>query len=99
MTRHFSPDSLTDARPCTLRAAVSFTNWYLCRVSPWARLGRHMPVIASQVASQINIFLLAGYETTASALAFTAYYIAQNPDKEAKLLAEIDAFGRDAHPG
>jgi Cytochrome P450 len=51
-----------------------------------------------QVASQINTFLLAGYETTASALAFTVYHVARCPDKEAKLLAEIDAFGRSRAP-
>jgi cytochrome P450 len=55
-------------------------------------------VDAMQVASQINTFLLAGYETTASALAFTVYHVARNPDKEAKLLAEIDAFGRSRVP-
>lgn len=54
--------------------------------------------VALQVASQINTFLLAGYETTASALAFTVYHVAHNPDKEAKLLAEIDAFGRSRAP-
>ena len=51
-----------------------------------------------QVASQINTFLLAGYETTASALAFTAYHVALNPHKEATLLAEIDGFGRGRIP-
>jgi cytochrome P450 len=54
--------------------------------------------VVMQVASQINTFLLAGYETTASALAFTVYHVARNPDKEAKLLAEIDAFGRSRAP-
>ena len=54
--------------------------------------------VITQVASQINTFLLAGYETTASALAFTVYHVAANPDKEAKLLAEIDAFGRSRAP-
>jgi cytochrome P450 len=51
-----------------------------------------------EVASQINTFLLAGYETTASALAFTVYHVARNPEKEAKLLAEVDAFGRSRAP-
>jgi cytochrome P450 len=51
-----------------------------------------------QVASQVNTFLLAGYETTASSLAFTVYHVAKNPEAEAKLLAEVDAFGRDRVP-
>jgi cytochrome P450 len=53
---------------------------------------------ALQVASQLNTFLLAGYETTASSLAFTVYHVAKTPEAEAKLLAEIDDFGRDRVP-
>lgn len=37
----------------------------------------------------------AGYETTANALAFAIHSIAANPCVEAKMLAEIDAFGRE----
>ncbi|KAI7837331.1 hypothetical protein COHA_008846 [Chlorella ohadii] len=44
-------------------------------------------------ATQASGFILAGYETTANALAFTMYCLALNPDKEAKLLAELDAWG------
>jgi thromboxane-A synthase/cytochrome P450 family 3 subfamily A len=51
-----------------------------------------------EVASQLNTFLLAGYETTASSLAFTVYHVAKSPEAEAKLLAEIDAFGRSRAP-
>lgn len=57
-----------------------------------------MPFTALQVASQLNTFLLAGYETTASSLAFTVYHVAKSPEAEAKLLAEIDDFGRDRVP-
>ena len=52
-----------------------------------------------QITAQGFTFLLAGYETTANALAFTTYLLAANPDKEAKMMEEIDAFGRDATPG
>ena len=41
---------------------------------------------------------MGGYETTASTLAFAVHFIAQHPHVEAKLLAEVDAFGRDAAP-
>lgn len=54
--------------------------------------------LAAQIASQVNNFLLAGHETTAAALAFTVYHIASNPAAEARLLAEVDAFGRHAVP-
>lgn len=48
-----------------------------------------------QIAGQVDIFLMAGYETTANGLAFTVYLLATNPDKERRMLEEIDAFGRD----
>eukprot|EP00887_Chlorella_sp_A99_P004737 scaffold4.g4737.t1 len=43
--------------------------------------------------------LLAGYETTANALAFCIALLAQSPDKEARLAEEIEAFGRAHAPG
>lgn len=52
----------------------------------------------SWVRSQALLFLIAGYETTALAITYCIYQLAANPDKEAKLLAEIDAFGRDTEP-
>jgi enediyne biosynthesis protein E7 len=44
-----------------------------------------------QVVSQGLTFMLAGYETTSTALAYTVALLSQNPGAEAKLLAEIDA--------
>lgn len=38
--------------------------------------------------------MLAGYETTANALAFTVHQLASHSDKEAKLLKEVDAWGK-----
>lgn len=70
----------------------------LCIISmPVERCG-YSALHVLQVASQINTFLLAGYETTASSLAFTVYHVAKSPEAEAKLLAEIDSFGRDRLP-
>jgi cytochrome P450 len=43
--------------------------------------------------AQANIFLLAGYDTTASALASTCYLLSANPDKQAKLLQARPAQG------
>ena len=39
--------------------------------------------------------LLAGYETTSNALAFTSYLLAMNPEVQDKLCEEIDYFFRD----
>ena len=51
-----------------------------------------------QVAAQAFTFIMGGYETTASALAFAVHFIAQHPHVEAQMLAEVDAFGREATP-
>lgn len=42
------------------------------------------------VVAQMFLFFIAGYETTASATAFTLYELAQNPDVLAKLLDDIN---------
>ena len=45
-----------------------------------------------EVVALALMFLLAGYETTSSTLAFTSYLLALNPSKQDKLCAEIDAY-------
>ena len=47
---------------------------------------------------QAFVLILAGYETTANALAFAIYLLSTNPAKRERLLAEVDAFGRDRVP-
>ena len=42
--------------------------------------------------AHIALFLLAGYETTSTALGFTAFELACHPDVQAKLQQEIDGF-------
>ena len=39
--------------------------------------------------------LLAGYETTSNALAFTSYLLAVNPEVQDKLCEDIDSFFHD----
>ena len=45
-----------------------------------------------QIAGFSRDFLLAGYETTSTALSFTSYLLAMNPDVQEKLQAEIDSY-------
>lgn len=59
-------------------------------------LGRHFTDL--EVAAQACHFLLAGFDTSSSALAFTVYHVARTPGVEEKVLAEVDRFGRDAVP-
>ena len=49
-----------------------------------------------EIISQSLIFLIAGYETTANAVACVSYLIATNPDVQQKLINEIDANCPDA---
>jgi cytochrome P450 len=51
-----------------------------------------------QVAAQSNTFILAGYETTANTLAFCVYLLCKHPEAQQKLIAEVDAFGKDREP-
>lgn len=56
------------------------------------------PFTNAEITAQINTFLLAGYETTSNSLAFACYCLAGHPEAEAKLLQEIDSFGRSREP-
>jgi cytochrome P450 len=51
-----------------------------------------------QLRNQVITLLLAGYETTANALAWTWYLLAQNPDKAATLHAEVAGVLKDGSP-
>ena len=46
----------------------------------------------AQVRDEAVTIFLAGHETTANALAWTWYLLSQNPEVEARLHAELDAF-------
>ncbi|MEW5316263.1 MAG: hypothetical protein WDW38_007644 [Sanguina aurantia] len=48
----------------------------------------------AEMVEQALTFLLAGYETTANTLAFVIYMLAVHPGAEARLVQEVDAFGR-----
>jgi cytochrome P450 len=75
-------------------AAQAFT-FVLVRGGRWIERGalgrrRHRPDPPSHHPQ-------AGYETTATALAFTVALLARHPTKQAILAAEIDSAGGDAH--
>ncbi len=50
------------------------------------------------VADELATLLLAGHETTATALTWTWYLLSSAPEVEARLHAEVDALGRDPEP-
>ncbi len=50
---------------------------------------------AAEMADQMAIFFLAGHETSASALAWALYLIAQRPDVQARMQEEADAVFRE----
>lgn len=45
-----------------------------------------------EIAGQAFLFLIAGYETTTSALSFATYLLATNPECQERLLQEVDDF-------
>ncbi|HEY2121789.1 MAG TPA: cytochrome P450 [Candidatus Acidoferrum sp.] len=51
-----------------------------------------------QLRDEIMTLFMAGHETTANALCWTWYLLAQNPDAEQKLHAELDSVLRGAPP-
>ncbi|VDI46278.1 Hypothetical predicted protein [Mytilus galloprovincialis] len=44
-----------------------------------------------EITGNAILFLLVGYDTTASALTFVSYCLATNPDCQEKLIKEIDS--------
>ena len=66
-----------------------------CTILPgtYAKASARSPKRLSVCVLQAYAMMMAGYESTANALAFTLYLLALNKDKEARLIAEVDAFG------
>ena len=50
-----------------------------------------------EIVGNAITFMLAGYETTSNALAYTSYLLALHPHIQQKLQAEIDAYYKE-HP-
>lgn len=51
-----------------------------------------------ELRDELLTLLIAGHETTASALAWAIYWIHQLPEVKARLLQELDSLGPDAEP-
>ena len=51
-----------------------------------------------ELRDELMALLMAGHETTATAIAWAMYWIHHEPDVKAKLLAELDALAADATP-
>ena len=45
-----------------------------------------------EVVSMAVMFIIVGFDTTSNLLGFTSYLLALNPDKQDKLLSEIDEY-------
>ena len=54
--------------------------------------GEEKKLTDEEIVGHSIVFLLAGNETTANALAFTSYLLALNPEIQEKLQAEIDGY-------
>ena len=53
--------------------------------------GKKIPKLTDkEIVAQSMMFMLAGYETTSNALSFITYCLAVNPEKQEKLLQEVD---------
>jgi cytochrome P450 len=57
------------------------------------------PMTARQLRDEVMTLFLAGHETTANALSWTLYLLAQNPEAEARLHAELDSVLGGRLPG
>ena len=43
-----------------------------------------------EIKENLTLFMLAGYETTSTALAYICYILAKHPEEQQKLIEEID---------
>ena len=84
---------LSDCKPGVLPLLLDDPLCLPCERMLWPRISG-----MSAVVLQAYAMMMAGYESTANALAFTLYLLTLNKDKEARLIAEVDAFGAKQTP-
>lgn len=63
---------------------------YVNETQDYSARGNIPPDFVDRVVKHIKIFMFAGHDTTATALAYIYYLLGKNPDKAAKLRAEHD---------
>jgi len=56
------------------------------------------PMTDKELHDELFTLLIAGHETTATAIAWALYWVYQSPDVQHKLLQELDALGQEADP-
>jgi hypothetical protein len=66
---------------------LNFERWAIKLTFLRALLG----LTADEVTGNAMLFLLAGYDTTASTMTFMAYCLGTNPESQEKLIDEIDS--------
>ncbi|TNN41244.1 Thromboxane-A synthase [Liparis tanakae] len=59
---------------------------------PSSRRPKKKMITEDEIVGQAFVFLLAGYETSSSALAFTCYLLAIHPECQSKVQQEVDEF-------
>lgn len=59
---------------------------------PQTRRPQKKAMSEDEIVGQAFVFLLAGYETSSNALAFTCYLLAIHPECQRKLQGEVDEF-------
>ena len=79
-------------------SGTPITSWQSLRPSERPPvLLRREEVSAQQLRDDLLSMLVAGHETTGSALTWTMYLLAQNPDKMAKVCRALKLLGLDAN--
>ncbi|MEQ9548223.1 MAG: cytochrome P450 [Coleofasciculus sp. G3-WIS-01] len=56
------------------------------------------PMTDEELHDELFTLLLAGHETTATAIAWALYWVYRSPDVQKKLLQELDSLGQEADP-
>lgn len=84
--------ALDHANQHTQPQASELDNDHLQPQEPHTRRPQKKMMTADEIVGQAFVFLLAGYETSSNALAFTCYLLAIHPECQCKIQAEVDEF-------
>eukprot|EP00798_Chlamydomonas_sp_ICE-L_P015903 gene15903-22036_t len=92
-SRNF-PDAITNSQQASRGRLIEVSNDLIkrCFLDHLLSNPQSSQLSDLQLSAQAMIFTLAGYETTANALAFCVYLIARHPEVERKLIEEVDSW-------